>query len=122
MLPLSYHQAYENLYSALNKFSLFLSSAEFPLDNTHFKEVRSLFISQIVLLTGEDLCGRQLNQWRSIQTELHRGWRLLETDWLFLGSAKEGANRVGRLKTVRERVVQMSQYCQILLKSENDNE
>ncbi len=122
MLPLSYHQAYENLYSALYKFSASLSSAQFPLDNTDFHGVRSVFTSRILLLTGDELSGIQANQWRPVQTELYRAWRLLETDWLFLSSAKGEAIRKGRLKGVRDRVEQMIQYCQILLKSERNEE
>ncbi|MBR8832392.1 MAG: hypothetical protein N5P05_001856 [Chroococcopsis gigantea SAG 12.99] len=122
MLPTSYHQVYQDFYLSLSRFSAALSAADFALEKADFEEIRSIFQSGILPLTGEDLSTVEANRWRPVQTELYRAWRLLETDWLFLTAAKGGAMKQQRRSGVKERLEQLSRYCEFLLQSENDHE
>lgn len=52
---------------------------------------------------------------QSYHTELHKQLRLLATDVLFLGSARQEATRQQRQAQIRDRLTTLLRYCDLLL-------
>jgi hypothetical protein len=119
MIPNSYNFAYTNLENSLldlQKLIAALDVEEVDLAwYNNWQQVREIFQLQIVNLSGEELTPQQ----RSIHIEIHRSWRLLETDLLFLRSARQAATLRARLKSLSERLNCIITYCQVLLKEES---
>lgn len=80
-----------------------------------WSEVKGYFQDQIIPLTSDRATANLQSRWLSIQTELHRAYRLLELDLLKLRSSRQAETKQQRLQTLRDRVTQMINYCQLLL-------
>jgi hypothetical protein len=78
-------------------------------------EVEHLFQNQVMGLTEAGIDPETISRWRSIQTELHRMFRLLATDWLFLQSSRQQATRQQRLARFSDRLEQIIQFCNMML-------
>ncbi len=56
-----------------------------------------------------------MQQWRSLQTEIQREFRLLNTDILFLGAARQTKTRELRLKSIGDRIMRLDKYAKSIL-------
>lgn len=81
----------------------------------HFQEVQQLFQSRIANLSADDLAPAQVSRWQSLQTEIYRQIRLLETDVMLLQAARSSATIVSRSSNVCDRIHTLIQYCEALL-------
>ncbi|PSF38749.1 hypothetical protein C7H19_04405 [Aphanothece hegewaldii CCALA 016] len=114
MLPSSYKEVYQNFLEALKS----LQEAEKLSTEeriTAFARVEHMFQNQLLTLTDEELDPNIVSRWLPIQTELHRMFKLLATDWLFLRSSRQVSTQKERLKLFCDRIEQMSKFCRILL-------
>lgn len=80
-----------------------------------WSDLKQVFQEKIIPLTDEKLDREVASRWISLQTEIQREFRLLNTDWLFWTSARQQAIKQARAKAVTERLHKLSQYCQLML-------
>lgn len=114
MLPRLHYQAYQEFLAALLGLHNHLcgSSLEVASLQEHWQPVQQVFQSQITQLNAEGVDSAIASRWQSIQTEIYRSFRLLETDILFLQASRQAHTSEQRLKTVCDRLVQIISYCQ----------
>jgi hypothetical protein len=114
MLPSSHQKVYRNFKEALKALqeAVKQSSSE---RQTAYTRVEHLFYSDVIPLTDAEINPEIVSRWRSINTELHRMFKLLATDWLFLRSSRQMATKKERLDLFCDRIEQMIKFCRILL-------
>jgi hypothetical protein len=76
---------------------------------------QEFFHSQVLSLPLEGLDRTDMYRTQSYNTELHKQLRLLATDVLFLGSARQAATVQQRQAQLRDRLTILLRYCDILL-------
>lgn len=79
-------------------------------------ELKQVFQERIINLTDENLDLEVASRWRSLQAEIQREFRLLNTDWLFWVSARQPATKQARAKAIENRLSKLISYCQVILK------
>ncbi len=121
MLPDSYSQAYQEFLKILLTWQKRANSNNFDavaLQNS-FQEAQNFFKTEIVSLSEESLDENIVSRWRSIATEMHRTFKLLSTDMIFLRSAKQSTTQQQRLKSISDRLSQLIGYCRVMLSEWN---
>lgn len=117
---MSHSQAYQEFLLSLeklnNEFLIGSEDIDLPSLKAEFQTIKLFFQSHIASLTIQDLDEAIAMQWQSIQTELYRELRLLETDILFFASSRAAETKLQRLRSLRERIERMIKYCQAILK------
>lgn len=121
-LPDLHHQAYGGLRSRLEGFrdrnfnpNHDLVEAIAPQTwATEWQTLQSYFQTEILTLAEEGLDPAQAYHWRSLQTELNRTMRLLNTDLLFLRASRQADTTEQRVGLIRDRLSQLIDYCQRL--------
>ena len=107
-------QAYQEFLTLLEKLNNDFFSVEEETDvkslPKQFQTVKAFFQQQIVGLTAPKLDEAIATRWQSLQTELYREFRLLDTDILFLISSRQTETRSQRLKSVRDRLERIVGY------------
>jgi len=96
-----------------------LAVAEIPADATRnwmevLRGLQNDFQSEIVM-NSEDLDGEASGRIRSIETEIYRVLKLLETDFLFLKSAKQPQTLRVRHQQFCDRLTAAASYSQAML-------
>ncbi len=119
MLNKYHHQSYQAFVAALEVVQNNLIDLGVAPKSTvwkqDFQKMQQVFQSQILPLTGEEMEGASFSRWRSVQTEIQRGFKLLETDvmfWQVSRTAETSKQRQGQICT---RITQLIGYCQLLL-------
>jgi hypothetical protein len=117
MLPIIYSQAYQELLKILLEWQNSLDGNNFNqvLLQNSFQEAKNFFQTQIINLSEESLDENIASRWRSLATEMHRSFKLLEMDMMFLRSAKQSTTQQQRLKSIDDRLSQIIGYCQVML-------
>ena len=120
MLSMSHSQAYQEFLTLLEKldedFSLVNDKVDMGYVQQHFQPIKIFFQQQIVGLTTPPLNEETAVRWQSLQTELYREFRLLDTDLLFLASARQAATKAQRLQSVGDRLERIKGYCRAIVK------
>ncbi|WP_144871097.1 heterocyst frequency control protein PatD [Hyella patelloides] len=80
-----------------------------------WQNLKQVFQQHIIPLTDENLDLATASRWISLQAEIQREFRLLNTDWLFLISSRQPATKQAREKSVVERLRKLIGYCQVML-------
>ena len=119
MLLIIHRKAYQdflNLLYELEKQSQSSALATITADNqVIWLDLKQVFQKSIIPLTDEDLAPEVASRWRSLQSEIQREFRLLNTDWLFLISSRQPATQEARKKTFITRLSKLIKYCQEIL-------
>jgi DNA transposition AAA+ family ATPase len=113
MLPKNHQFIYETLLDRLLTLAKAIEETDTLARTQVLGEIQTLMREQVLSLSDDNLAIEVAAQWRRVQTELIRSWRLLETDWLFLASSGKSSDR--RLETIRQRLTTLMQYCHLLL-------
>lgn len=113
MLPNSYIGAYRELLILLQQLRDRVETDNFELLQDNFSQIQQLFQQQIASLTGDELESDVFSQWQSVQTEIHRSLRLLQTDLMFLRSSRQATTSAARLKSVVDRLDKLIGYCRL---------
>ena len=116
MLPQSYLQSYQIFLGALLNLMAEAKQAELDFVSIQIKgkKVQQLFNEKIVPLTGDDLDTEISSRWQSLQTEIYRSYRLLNTDFIFLASARQPLTLKQRQKSLINNLEKILSYCQII--------
>lgn len=117
MLPESHRQAYQEFLRTLLDLQNLstASNTDAASIQQNFQNVQQIFQKQVAILTSDEVDPAIASRWQSIQTEIYRAIRLLDTDILFLRSSRQAATTEARLKTVSDRTQKLIGYCQALL-------
>ena len=117
MLPKSHCQAYQELLTQL--VELQQRFKDINLDpvviKANWQKIKQVFQEEIIILTSDELDIAIASQWQSIQTEIYRALRLLETDIMFFCASQKATTSESRLASLSDRLDKIIDYCQILL-------
>ena len=118
MLPQSYLQSYQIFLDALLNLMAEAKQAELDLVSIQIKgkKVQQLFHEKIVPLTGDNLDAETSSRWQSLQTEIYRSHRLLNTDFIFLASARQPSTLKQRQASLVNNLEKILGYCQTITK------
>jgi oligoendopeptidase F len=117
MLPTLHKKTYQKLLSILLALREEIAAPNSRLTSIQeaFQQIQRVFQDEILSLGDDELQDAIASRAHSVQTEMHRALRLLETDIMFLRSSKQIATSEQRLATVRDRLEMLIGYCQAML-------
>ena len=113
MLPLFHRQVYQIWLNYLQLLHEQVTQGDLSSEKI-LREVQEYYQKEVFPLTEAGIDTGLVSRWRSLQTELHRLVRLLETDWLFCRSSVRSNTSEQRLRILRERIEKIQEYCRIL--------
>ena len=115
-------KAYQDFLILLISLESKCQNYDLKRDRTEVEEIwtnlKQIFQKRIVSLTDENLDRKVASRWISLQTEIQREFRLLNTDWLFWMSSRQQDTKRIRKQAVQERLSKLIKYCQVILKEE----
>lgn len=117
MLPLLHFQQYQAFQQALEQLLQTVTGADGQEAGLRegYQNVQLLFQCQISALSAEDFAPEHAPRWQSLQTEIYKQMRLLETDMMLLQASRSSATSQRRVLSVRDRLNTLIQYCEALL-------
>jgi hypothetical protein len=117
MLFNRHQQVYKDFVTVLDQLQehLYSSRGDFESFKRSFQAVEMIFQAEILSLTSDGLESDQVSRWQLAHTEIHRAFRLLKTDFLFLVSAKREIIMQQRMKQFGDRLVKLISDCEMLL-------
>ncbi|MGF1478464.1 MAG: heterocyst frequency control protein PatD [Cyanophyceae cyanobacterium] len=116
MLPKTHIQVYQELLSVLLTMRDRSTDVHPDADalQKNYLRVQQVF-QQAMSLNSDQLNSDTAFLWQSVQTEIYRALRLLETDLLFLRSSKQAATVEQRLTNIQNRIEKVIGYCQAIV-------
>lgn len=117
MLTSHHRQVYENFLQSLQILRDHLEQPEMPkisLQND-FATVQQIFEQDVLALTATELDAQTAPRWQSIQTEIYRAMRLLQTERIRWQVARQEETAQTRQEEARDRVEQLIGYCEAIL-------
>jgi len=116
MLLPSYYQSYQAFQQALEQMGRTITATDLELAmlQENFQEVQQLFQNQILPLSADDIAPDFVSRWQSLQTEIYKQMRLLETDLMLLQASRSSSTRLSRQTGLTNRLNTLIQYCQEL--------
>lgn len=119
---MSHSQAYQEFLISLeklkNEFLIDIEDIDISSLKTEFQKVKLFFQQNIASLEIENSNEAIAMRWQSLQTELYREFRLLDTDLLFLASSRQADTRLQRARSLLGRIERITKYgeaiCQLL--------
>lgn len=117
MLPSTHRQPYQEFKQILEQMlhSAVAIDLEKSVLRDKFRGLQQFFQSQIANLTADDLISESASRWQSLQTEIYKQMRLLETDVMMLQASRSAATSQTRATGICDRIKTLIQYCQVLL-------
>ncbi|MDY6785507.1 MAG: heterocyst frequency control protein PatD [Cyanobacteriota bacterium] len=113
MLPVLYCRRYEEFLAAIEGLKASLEAGGDVKGD--FQQVQQVYRERILTLTSEGIEDAIAPRWQSIQTEMNRAMRLLQTDVAFLGSSRNSAIAISRQSACLARIEQLIGYCRLLV-------
>lgn len=120
MLPTIHRNAYQHFLTVLISLRELVASSQAESDalGQGFRQVQQVFQTEILILSGEELEASIAPRFQSIQTEVYRSLRLLETDFLFWRTSRQAATSQQRLVVLENRLEALIGYCQAAIAPE----
>ncbi len=117
MLPLLHFQHYQAFRQTLEQLlkTFRISDWEESMLLERYQNVQQLFQSQIATLSADDVAPENAPRWQSLQTEIYKQMRLLETDMMMLHVSRSSATSQRRVLSLCDRLNTLIQYCEALL-------
>ena len=110
MLSIIHKKAYQEFLNLLQEFLYQLKSSNENIIQKSWHDLQQFCYQKIFTLTGDDLDESIIQQWRSLQTEIQREFRLLNTDMSFFAASRQTKTKEIRLKSIRDRVTRLAQF------------
>lgn len=112
-----YRKQYQGFYDALNVLKESVSGSGEGEDDLKqvFARLKQLYQDEILPLSEEGEKDWQTPRWRSLQTEINRTMRLLQTDILFLQASQKSTTVDQRRKEFLQKIEKLMQFCQEIL-------
>ena len=112
-------KAYQDFLSLLNSLQTCCQNSSQTATKAELAAIRQelerVFQTQILTLSDAELNGEVARRWVSLQTEIQREFRLLNTDCLFWVAARQQTLAQARQKVVTKRLNKLIDYCQLML-------
>ncbi len=117
MLQPSHHQRYQEFKQVLEELhkTVIAKDSESLALQAQFQQVKQLFLSTVASLSADDFAVEVMSRWQSIQTEIYKQMRLLETDLMLLQASRSAATAQTRTASVSDRISTLIRYCEALL-------
>lgn len=117
MLPPSQSQHYQEFQQALEQLRDRMASPDLGVATIlePFQQVKQLYYDRIASLSADNVAPDLASRWQSVQTEIYKQMRLLETDMMLLQASRSSATFNSRVSSVSDRLNTLIQYCQSLL-------
>lgn len=117
MLPPSQRQHYQEFQQALEQLykTATIPNLEVATIWKPFQEVKQLFESRIASLSTEDFTPDDTSRWQSVQTEIYKQMRLLDTEMMMLQASRSSATFRARASGMSDRLDTLIHYCNVLL-------
>ncbi len=116
MLPKTDFENYQEFLSLLLKMQQNLKSTEQDNLKQIYQELQQKFTEKIIILTGNELEGPNYQKWQSLQTEIHRSFKLLETQIMFLLTSRQSTTNHKHLNTINNYLTKLILYCENIIK------
>ena len=110
MSSIIHKKAYQEFLNLLKEFQYQLNCSEEQISQGSWHNLQQFCQQKIFTLTGDDLDESIIQQWRSLQTEIQREFRLLNTDMLFLAASRQTKTKEIRLKSIGDRVTRLVKF------------
>ncbi len=110
MLSIIHKKAYQEFLNLLQEFLYQLKSSDETITQRSWHDLQQFCQQKIFTLTSDDLDESIIQQWRSLQTEIQREFRLLNTDMSFFAASRQTKTKEIRLKSIRDRVTRLAQF------------
>ena len=107
-------KAYQEFQSLLGEFQNQVNIATKDVLKDSWQNLQDFCQQKIFILTDNGLDESVVQQWRSLQTEIQREFRLLNTDILFLGASRKAQTKEVRLQSIRDRITRLTQFSQMV--------
>jgi uncharacterized protein involved in exopolysaccharide biosynthesis len=105
-----FQQTLEQLHETAGAEHLQIATLQENLQN-----VQQLFQDQIASLSAEDVAPDYAPRWQSLQTEIYKQMRLLQTDLMMLKASRSSATSGSRASGMRSRINTLIGYCKAML-------
>lgn len=106
-------KVYREFLNLLEEFKQELSSSDESIYRAIWSDLQQFCQQQLFPLTEDDLAQSIIQQWRSLQTEIQREFRLLNTDMLFLAASRQSKTKEVRFKSIGDRVTRLIRFSQM---------
>lgn len=114
MSSIIHKKAYQEFLNLLGEFQNQVNSTTKPIFKDSWQSLQDFCQQKLFTLTDDDLDKSVVQQWRSLQTEIQREFRLLNTDILFLGASRTAQTKEVRLKSIGDRITRLTQFSQMV--------
>ncbi len=122
VLPSLYRDRYQQLLEHLLalKESIDRENQTPPAWKQRFQTAKQVYQSEIINLNSDGLEPAIASRWQSIQTELNRTFRLLQTDIIFLQAARQSATTEQRRANCQQHLDRLLAGCEAILDLNDD--
>ncbi len=110
MSSIIHKKAYQEFLNLLEDFQRQLNSSDKTIPQEIWYNLQQFFQQKLFPLTDDNLDQSIIQQWRSLQTEIQREFRLLNTDMLFLGASRQTKTKEVRLQSIRDRITRLVKF------------
>ena len=113
MSSIIHKKAYQEFLNLLKEFQERLKESDEPIPQKNWHNLQQLCQQKIFILKEDNLDESIIQQWRSLQTEIQREFRLLNTDMLFLAASRQTKTKEVRLKSIGDRVTRLVKFANL---------
>ena len=107
-------KVYQEFLNLLEEFQQELNSSYTIISQESWYKLQQFCQEKIFTLTDDDLDDSLVKQWRSLQVEIQREFRLLNTDILFFGTSRQTKTKEARLKSISDRITRLVKFSQMV--------
>lgn len=117
MLHPLHRQRYQDFQNALEQLQEIAIAQNLELDRLqeNHQNVQQLFQEQIASLNADDVAPEYASRWQSLQTEIYKQIRLLQTDLMLFKASRSTVTSGSRLASLKTRINTLIGYCKAML-------
>jgi hypothetical protein len=111
MLPKLYADCYQEFLNLLLEIQSSAKVSKQANLAELYQELQQKFRGEVMVLTGAELDDNIYYSWQSLQTEIHRTFKLLETQLMFLVTSRKSTTNEKHLATIDNYLSKLISYC-----------
>ena len=113
MSSIIHKKVYLQFLNLLKDFREQLNGSDQSITQTSWYNLQQFSQEKLLSLTEDSLAESRVQQWRSLQTEIQRELRLLNTDILFLAAARQTKTKELKLQSISDRLTRLIQFSNV---------
>ena len=110
MSSIIHKKIYQEFLNLLQQLQDQVESSNKEFYQEGWQNLQQFCHQKIFTLTDDDLDESIIQQWRSLETEIQREFRLLNTDMLFLAASRQTKTKEVRLKSIGDRITRLVKF------------